>query len=131
MTTAAPNQLTDFSAAIRAQIEAEVGRLITAIQYAEYHLGETTLYPEHAIVPTEVELGYMINCHHGRALYQEGDTICGLRVKATHGKWNDNDTRTITITVPNVEFGGEQWDEEKGKLVEVSTTVDVIERATW
>ncbi len=64
MTRMAPREpLPDYSSTIRAQIEREV----------------RGLWPAYGN-PTHVVLGYMVNSHHGQALYQEDDTIAGLRV---------------------------------------------------
>ena len=31
--------------------------------------------------PTTAKLGYVLNSHHGRAIFEAGDRIAGLRVK--------------------------------------------------
>ncbi len=42
--------------------------------------------------PTHVRLGYMVNSHHGQALYQEGDKVAGLTVQLDR-----QDRRTIRV----------------------------------
>ena len=66
--------LPDYSFTIRAQIEREVRSL-------------TPRWGAHT-----VDLGYMVNSHHGMALYKDGDTIAGVRVRI-----NTQDRRTIRV----------------------------------
>jgi hypothetical protein len=71
--------LPDYSATIRAEIEREVRNLTPAYG------------------ASQVFLGYMVNTHHGRALYQEGDKIDGMPVTI-----DTRDRRTIRVGVRSV-----------------------------
>ncbi len=53
----------DYSTEIRAQIEREV----------------VSMLPRYGM-PIHANIGYMVNSHHGNALFQEGDRVGGLLV---------------------------------------------------
>ena len=87
--------LTDYSATIRAEIEREVRALKRALN-AE--MGGWNYFRPH------VSLGYLVNTHHGRPLYQEGDHIAGLRVSI---------------------------DRMLGRTIRVMVDQNIYEQATW
>ncbi len=73
--------LTDFSATIRAEIERDITNLKVALRHkAQY-----------------IKLGYLVNSHHGRALYSEGDTIGGTPLTIDR-----TSARTIEVGANNI-----------------------------
>jgi len=74
--------LTDHSAAIRAEMEADVRQLIQEVRrqprdwFNDHDWEVIGSNPE----PCRVILGYTVAMHRGRDLYQNGDIICGLPV---------------------------------------------------
>ena len=83
--------LTDYSAAIRVEIEELVLRLMRG--------GKPY---------SRVTVGYMLNTHHGEPLYQNGDFINGLPVTIDR-----TNTRTVRVWYPAFLGGGEDYTEAR------------------
>ena len=73
-------QLTDYTSQIRAQIESDVREL------------KKRLLVEDCAVADELRVGYLVNCHHGRPVFEEGEEIAGLRLTTDRYQM-----RTITV----------------------------------
>lgn len=105
--------LPDYSSTIRAQIEREVAALQRELRHkAQY-----------------VELGYLVNTHHGKALFETGDRVGGLPMRIDRTL-----PRTIRVCADNVRFTEDVDDtDEDGRRVkgEREWYEDVFEQVTW
>lgn len=117
--------LTDYSVTIRAEIEAEVLRLKAALEdemdACDCVGSDNDPY---------LEVGYLINTHHGQPLYQEGDYIAGMSVSINRALG-----RTIRVAIDEVGFLVEHEelddDEEDWVTKEVTEYRDLFRDATW
>ncbi len=92
----ATETLPNYAPVIRAQIERDVARLKRSLEDSRF---SPDVEPVESIRAEYVELGYLLNTHHGQAIYAEGDLICGLPVRL--GKVPP---RTISVCADNVLF---------------------------
>ena len=124
------DSLTYYTEQIRAEVLATIRLLKARVEnkrYAEEYCPVDPVRAEY------VTIGYLINMHHGRDLFSEGDFVDGLRVTIDR-----NNPRTITVGVDKVEF---MWEEEietcdEDGNIEYTTKVryqteDIVESATW
>lgn len=122
-----PSCLTDFSSTIRAEIEREVSRLIKEVKGHRHVIDGIECSPHSPVIPECIELGYIVNSHHGQALYSTGDRICGVVV--------DVDTRhyprSISVVTRDVVFYGEEWNEDGDNWEDVDEMIDIRKTATW
>lgn len=118
--------LVDYSPTIRAEIEREVERLKTRLENVEDFDGD---WVRVGVVAQYVEMGHLVNTHHGKILYSEGDLICGLPVRLGRCL-----SRTIRVCADNVQFIEEVDDfDEDGEPCthECTYTRDLSEETTW
>lgn len=115
--------LTDYSATIRVQIENDVRRLKWILE------GKRQADQEDYVNAQYVELGYLVNSHHGERLFNEGDLICGIPVSldGTNG-------RTIRVCTDNVRFVEEIEFLDEDNEVDIRRRVyyeDLYKETTW
>lgn len=99
--------VTDYSSAIRAEIERDVSRLIERCwnQIKQFEADDWWLNQDRgSIVPVVVWIGALVNTHHGKDLYKDGDKICGVPVRIDRSY-----VRTITVSMGDIEFATESW----------------------
>lgn len=123
-----------FTSQIRAEIEHDVKELIVRLkgQYGVEYMPTSPIEPDYILI------GYLINTHRGRSLYQDGDMIAGVPVRVDRTA-----PRTITACAEGVEFEYEEEvrdekannDEDRDGDVWVTktryATEDLRESVTW
>lgn len=124
--------VTDYSSAIKAEIERDVSRLIDQCwdQIKQFEADDWWLDEDrNSIEAKVVRLGALVNTHHGKDLYQDGDRICGVPVRIDRD-W----VKTIFVSMGDIEFATESWTNDDGeeravprkvyetKRIEASTT---------
>lgn len=119
--------LTDYSAEIKAEIERDVKVLIERLAFKEDDGWE----PVNRVDAQYIELGALINLHHGRDLYAEGDHICGVPVRIDRDQ-----PRTIRVGADDVLYWTEVWEdaedpEGKGGYEEIEEKRDVYVEIRW
>ena len=123
------DNLTDYSAVIRAQIEKDVARLRFRMERNGQQHHPDGSWSEDDVVAQYVEIGYLINLHHGQALFKEGDMVAGLPISldGTH-------PRTIRVCADGVCFvrDVEGYDAEgEPQVVQQTHRKDLYEETTW
>lgn len=113
--------LPDYSATIRAQIEREVEGLKRAFGHGHQRWESTNLWSVDDVEAQYVEVGSLINLHHGQPVLSPGDTVAGLPVRI-----NSVYPRSIAVRADGVEFAEE---DEEG-LEEIHGR-DLVEQTTW
>lgn len=73
----------DYTRQIRAQIQGDIERLVDTLPQ---------VVDSWYIIPRYVTLGYVVNSHHGRPLFNAGDTIDDLPVRISY-----TNPRAITV----------------------------------
>jgi hypothetical protein len=116
----------DYTPTIRAEIEVEVARLKRRLEAR----AEVAGWPIVDDVAAEyVELGYLVNLHHGHDLFGENDTICGLPISI-----NRACPRTIRVGADDV-YSVDEWVvyDEDGEPETRSLThkTDLFEETIW
>lgn len=102
--------VTDYSSAIRAEIERDVARLIDQCwdKIKQFEADDWWLnQDEESVGPLVVRLGALVNTHHGKDLYKDGDKICGVQAHIDRDYF-----RTITVSMGDIEFVTESWIDE-------------------
>lgn len=105
--------LPDYTATIRAQIEREVAGLARDLPHK----------------PQYVEVGYLLNAHHGKALFESGDTVAGVPVRIDRSL-----PRTIRVCADNIRHAETTEAIEEGETYGRRERVwyeDHFAQATW
>ncbi len=118
--------LTDYSATIRAQIERDVARLVAELKG---QLRDPECAEDWEDLTPYIELGSLVNTHHGLDLYQRGDLIMGMVVRV-----GDAPARTIRLCADKVAFVREEAEsDEDGEATtrEVDEERDLCAETRW
>lgn len=113
--------LPDYSSTIRAQIEAEVVQLKRKLGHGHRSWLKGCGQSVAKVEAQYVEVGSLVNLHHGRPVLSERDTVNGLPVRI-----NSHHPRTICVRADGVEFAEE---DEEG--LEETYRRDLSESVTW
>ncbi len=123
----------DYSSQIRADIEREVKTLKAALENKNRYMTETTCVdPKAEIRADRVVLGYLVNTHHGLAIYKDGDKIDGTSIVIHPMDGFHN--RVVCVQADNVRFlcVDEDVNENGGRvLAETSEYRDLSESINW
>ncbi len=120
--------LTDYTAVIRAQIERDVAKLRFHMERNGQRHHPDGSWSEDDVVAQYVEIGYLINLHHGQAMFKEGDMVAGLPVSI-----DGTCPRTIRVCAHGVRFVQDVEDYVEGELRVTQRTFsrDLYEETTW
>lgn len=106
----------DYTPVIRAQITREVIQLISRFR------------TNHRIEPEYVDLGYLMNSHKGREVFERSETIAGLPIK---GDPYDG-PRSVAVRADNVEIPIFEDGDDPEYAVPLDWYKDnLVEASTW